>query len=801
MESTIVIKVKYGETLRRFYARINEAGNLELSLNGLLEKVLSLLSLAPETDLTLTYLDEDGDSVTLADDEDLSDAMCQSLNPLRITVKVNSEKDGISSNTRSSGNSTPTRSSPRVSQPLPDFSSTVSKILKDVPEPIGEALTKISLDLASKATASSSQLPELVQQFSKMLQSCMIPVSDLQACKISGTQSAGAESSTPSLIAKEPEASGGDGVKPKVADIPNSANRPFRYEKKVDSMFVPPGKNTFIAPEPTSLNADADLFGNGKVVSKKSGESSLNAEAVKPARGNIKAVAASVMETDNKKVMKPCRGWNSLGEGASSVDPNTFWSRNSAFKTVNPGGSTSAGSFNQKVAGQCPFSGIPVENDLSVPDTRFAPRVHPFNRNLSWRGAAAGIFHRGVRCDGCGVHPITGPRFKSKVKEDFDLCSICFAEIGSEAEYIRYDHPVPYRHPHPFKNAGVNPRTLLQSCVVNPNRPKLDSRFITDVNVIDGTMMAPLTPFTKIWRMRNNGTLVWPEGTQIVWIGGDGLSSKLSAGLQIPKDGLAVENELDIAVDFTAPELPGRYVSYWRMASPSGQKFGQRIWVLIQVEASVKGSERNDNWPGLNLNLPPESNASESIPINVEPIAVDGRLPVPEPFNRPTDLVEPLVVPLPTEDQDFDFPINDTLLVSSTTAYLDGGHTTVSYPTVNSSALLPVVASLSPPTPPAVVESSTGASGEQDGVEQVLLLELEEMGFNQVNLNKEILRMNDFNLEQSVDALCGVSEWDPLLEELQEMGFCDREINKKLLKKNNGSIKGAVMDLITEEKA
>lgn len=52
---------------------------------------------------------------------------------------------------------------------------------------------------------------------------------------------------------------------------------------------------------------------------------------------------------------------------------------------------------------------------------------------------------------------------------------------------------------------------------------------------------------------------------------------------QIPANGVAVENELDMAVDFTAPELPGRYISYWRMASPSGQKFGQRVWVLIQV--------------------------------------------------------------------------------------------------------------------------------------------------------------------------------------------------------------------------
>lgn len=84
-------------------------------------------------------------------------------------------------------------------------------------------------------------------------------------------------------------------------------------------------------------------------------------------------------------------------------------------------------------------------------------------------------------------------------------------------------------------------------------------------------------------------------------------------------------------------------------------------------------------------------------------------------------------------------------------------------------------------------------------VEMSLLQELEEMGFKQVDLNKEILRKNEYDLEQSVDDLCGVAEWDPILEELKEMGFCDKEMNKKLLKKNNGSIKRVVMDLIAGE--
>ena len=81
-----------------------------------------------------------------------------------------------------------------------------------------------------------------------------------------------------------------------------------------------------------------------------------------------------------------------------------------------------------------------------------------------------------------------------------------------------------------------------------------------------------------------------------------------------------------------------------------------------------------------------------------------------------------------------------------------------------------------------------------------MLKELEEMGFKQIDLNKEVLRLNKYDLEQSVDDLCGYSEWDPLLEELDEMGFLDRAKNKKLLLKHNGSIKRVVLDLITGEK-
>jgi len=272
--------------------------------------------------------------------------------------------------------------------------------------------------------------------------------------------------------------------------------------------------------------------------------------------------------------------------------------------------------------------------------------------------------------------------------------------------------------------------------------------------------------------------------------------------LEIPSYGLAVDNALDVAVDFTAPELPGRYISYWRMSSPYGQKFGQRVWVLIQVDSSLKDS-MCDGLSGLNLNLPPNSSTpdTEMVNLNAEPMVEGDTLHEPYNSNLASGLLGPMVE-APPHDQEQKFPINDTLLVGGdfSTPFPAEVPTSVSYPVVDSSEVAPVVPSYLPSTSSGVPASSQGASENTD-VEQTRLRELEEMGFKQVDLNKKVLRMNEYNLEQSVDELCGVAEWDPILEELQEMGFTDNAINTKLLKKNNGSIKRVVMDLIAGEKA
>eukprot|EP00250_Pteridium_aquilinum_P022334 c25353_g4_i1 orf=752-1603(-) len=119
---------------------------------------------------------------------------------------------------------------------------------------------------------------------------------------------------------------------------------------------------------------------------------------------------------------------------------------------------------------------------------------------------------------------------------------------------------------------------------------KLDARFVRDVTIFDGTEMVAGTHFTKIWRLQNIGMLPWPHATRLVYTGGDALGSKQSSSLELPEEGLCYGEEINVSVDLVAPQSPGRYTSLWRLQAPSGQKFGQRIWVLFQVASNCTQS-------------------------------------------------------------------------------------------------------------------------------------------------------------------------------------------------------------------
>jgi len=91
--------------------------------------------------------------------------------------------------------------------------------------------------------------------------------------------------------------------------------------------------------------------------------------------------------------------------------------------------------------------------------------------------------------------------------------------------------------------------------------------------------MAPGQQFVKIWKLRNEGNIAWSEGTCLEHVGGD----KLAVSDAVPVPVTSPGEEIDIAVDMTAPLKPGRYVSFWKLCHVDGSRFGQRVWVDINV--------------------------------------------------------------------------------------------------------------------------------------------------------------------------------------------------------------------------
>lgn len=205
--------------------------------------------------------------------------------------------------------------------------------------------------------------------------------------------------------------------------------------------------------------------------------------------------------------------------------------------------------------------------------------------------------HSGVRCNGCNVVPITGPRYKCTVCLDYDFCSNCEASV---------------EHAHPFlklRTSAQVPRTLICTVPDQEERPnwrcgrgrkfigggqckrknrqaeaetRLACRFVKDVVGRDGDYQTPGSSFLKAWRLRNAGAIPWPQGCKLICVNGD------FSGEAVALPPLQPNEEIDVTVVCIAPIEEGRFNSFWRAVDNEGTRFGQRIWITINVGTPVE---------------------------------------------------------------------------------------------------------------------------------------------------------------------------------------------------------------------
>jgi hypothetical protein len=105
--------------------------------------------------------------------------------------------------------------------------------------------------------------------------------------------------------------------------------------------------------------------------------------------------------------------------------------------------------------------------------------------------------------------------------------------------------------------------------------------FVADVNVPDDTTMSPGQDFVKTWRVKNAGSCPWGDGYELVYADyADEMSGQPQPLTQVVQPG----QEVEVSVQFTAPDAIGEYLSAWQMSNPAGVTFPEAIYVRIVVQ-------------------------------------------------------------------------------------------------------------------------------------------------------------------------------------------------------------------------
>jgi len=102
-----------------------------------------------------------------------------------------------------------------------------------------------------------------------------------------------------------------------------------------------------------------------------------------------------------------------------------------------------------------------------------------------------------------------------------------------------------------------------------------------DATVPDNTIMTPGQDFIKTWLVKNNGACPWGAGYVLVYAGyTNPMDGQFIALAEVIQPG----EEVEVSVQFKAPDAAGEYLSAWTMQNPQGVTFPEPIFVKIIVQ-------------------------------------------------------------------------------------------------------------------------------------------------------------------------------------------------------------------------
>ncbi|KAI9805648.1 MAG: hypothetical protein M1833_005140 [Piccolia ochrophora] len=281
------------------------------------------------------------------------------------------------------------------------------------------------------------------------------------------------------------------------------------------------------------------------------------------------------------------------------------------------------------------------------PGHRFAPiyeRIAPVD---SRQQKHFGVFCDGPLCGAKTLTYIVGDRYKCAVCHDTDFCANCEANPANRHNrthpLIKFKSPVRNVTVSTMgeKEDGgemptmgdIHARTRSMATETNPPASSTnaatqvqtvadfkpsgdrdvdqskdsdsDSSVIGDLRaefvrdtVTDGTTLPPNYVFVQTWTLRNPGPGTWPSGCTVNFVGGDNMRNIDPAhpssvtDLQKSVESVALIDELapgkswTFKVTLRTPSRAGKFISYWRLTTPDGTKFGHKLWCDISVDVN-----------------------------------------------------------------------------------------------------------------------------------------------------------------------------------------------------------------------
>lgn len=183
--------------------------------------------------------------------------------------------------------------------------------------------------------------------------------------------------------------------------------------------------------------------------------------------------------------------------------------------------------------------------------------------------------------------------------------------------------------------------------------------FMRDVTIGEGESVPPNTTFLKTWKIQNNGNSAWPIGVFLKYTSGD----QLGPINMVSVKPLGAGEEYDLSVNMISPGKTGMYQGQWRMCTPTGQYFGDVIWVILCVdEGGLLGLTQQLSSLGREMNTHqisnPSSPSANPFQLSTTPIGTSPQPIYSVPHNSPANGASDVVHVSPARRSLFNSMVN-----------------------------------------------------------------------------------------------------------------------------------------------